>query len=196
MLSLVPKLWAETIEGHRSHVREAVLHTTAALVTEHGLRAVTMSQIAEGSGIGRATLYKYFPDVEAILLAWHERQVAAHLDQLLSLREQYADPFDRLEATLGAYALICHEVGHQDHGGDLTALLHRDARLARPERQIHELVRDLIAESVKVGAVRSDVGPDELAAYCVNALSAASELESRAAVRRLVTVTINGLQLP
>ena len=38
-----------------------------------------MSQIAEQTGIGRATLYKYFPDVEAILLAWHERQVTGHL---------------------------------------------------------------------------------------------------------------------
>jgi AcrR family transcriptional regulator len=37
-----------------------------------------MSQIAAETGIGRATLYKYFPDVEAILVAWHERQVAEH----------------------------------------------------------------------------------------------------------------------
>jgi len=34
--------------------------------------------------------------VEAILLACHERQVAAHLDQLLALREQTATPFDGL----------------------------------------------------------------------------------------------------
>ena len=75
MLWVVPKLWSETIESHRTAVREATLDTTAALVAEHGLRSVTMSQIAEHTGIGRATLYKYFPDVEAILVAWHERQV-------------------------------------------------------------------------------------------------------------------------
>jgi AcrR family transcriptional regulator len=67
----VPKLWNETIEEHRRAVRDAVLKTTAALVTEQGLRGVTMSRIAEDSGIGRATLYKYFPDVESILAAWH-----------------------------------------------------------------------------------------------------------------------------
>ena len=75
MLWVVPKLWSETIESHRSAVREATLDTTAALVAEHGLRSVTMSQIAEQTGIGRATLYKYFPDVDSILVAWHERQV-------------------------------------------------------------------------------------------------------------------------
>lgn len=48
--------------------------TTAALVAEQGLTSVTMSRIAKESGIGLATLYKYFPDVESILLAWHERR--------------------------------------------------------------------------------------------------------------------------
>ena len=52
----MPKLWSETIDAHRREVRDAILDTTAALVAEHGLRAVTMSQIAGQTGIGRATL--------------------------------------------------------------------------------------------------------------------------------------------
>jgi AcrR family transcriptional regulator len=72
-------------------VRDAILDTTAALVAANGLLSVTMSQIAEATGIGRATLYKYFPDVEAILVAWHERQVTAHLAQLAELRDQAGD---------------------------------------------------------------------------------------------------------
>ena len=53
----VPKLWTETIEEHRRAVHDATLDTTAALVHEHGLPSVTMSQIAAAAGIGRATLY-------------------------------------------------------------------------------------------------------------------------------------------
>src|SRR5262249_27452179 len=41
----VPKLWTETIEEHRRAVHDATLDTTAALVHEHGLAAVTMSKI-------------------------------------------------------------------------------------------------------------------------------------------------------
>ncbi|MBA2423836.1 MAG: TetR/AcrR family transcriptional regulator, partial [Actinobacteria bacterium] len=41
---------------------------------------------------------------------------------------------------------------------------------------------------------RDDVSPDELASYCLHALSAAGGLSSRAAVRRLVTVTLAGLR--
>ena len=63
----MPKLWSGTLETHRREVRTAVIAATAALVADHGLRGVTMSRIASEAGIGRATLYKYFPDVETIL---------------------------------------------------------------------------------------------------------------------------------
>jgi AcrR family transcriptional regulator len=188
----VPRLWNETIEAHRREVREAILDTAAALVAEHGLRSVTMSQIAEETGIGRATLYKYFSDVEAILLAWHERQITGHLDYLAEVRQQAGDPGERLKAVLEAYALISHE-SHVHHNRELAAFLHRDERVARAEQQLRMMIRDLLAEGAASGDLRDDVAPDELATYCLHALAAASSLSSKAAVRRLVSVTLAGL---
>lgn len=193
MLRGVPRLWSKTIETHHNQVRDAVLETTAALVATQGVRAVTMSQIATDSGIGRATLYKYFPDVESILLAWHERQVADHLEHLLAVRDQVVTPFDALKAVLGAYALICHQINSHDHGPEITALLHRSEHLADPERKLHEFIRDLITQAADSGAIRTDVNPNELAAYALNALAAAGRLKSKAAVERLVAVTISGI---
>ena len=191
----MPKLWTETIQTHRREVRDAILDTTAALVAEHGLLAVTMSQIAEATGIGRATLYKYFPDIEAILLAWHDRQITAHLAYLAEVRDQTADIGERLEAVLEAYALLSrHARGHEDAG--FAVLLHRDERVARAERQVHQLIRDLLAAAAKAGEVRDDVPPDELASYCVHALAGAGHQRSKAVVRRLVAVTLAGLRPP
>ncbi len=188
--SAVPKLWNETIEAHRRAVRDATLDTTAALVAEHGLRSVTMSQIAEETGIGRATLYKYFPDVEAILVAWHERQISGHLALLSELRDQAGDAGERLEAVLEAYALIQHE----HHGTELAALLHRGDYIARAQHQLRTMIRDLLTEAAKAGDLRDDIAADELARYCLHALTAASNLPSKAAVHRLVTVTLAGLR--
>jgi AcrR family transcriptional regulator len=189
----VPRLWTETIEEHRRAVRDATLDTTAALVAEHGLRSVTMSQIAEETGIGRATLYKYFPDVEAILLAWHERQITGHLAYLAEVRDQAGDAGERLEVVLEGYALISHESrGH--HDTELAAFLHRDEQVARAQHQLRRMIRDLLTEAAKTGDLRDDVAPDELATYCLHALTAASSLPSKAAVRRLVTVTLAGLR--
>jgi AcrR family transcriptional regulator len=185
----MPKLWSATIEAHRREVRDAVLDTTAALVAEQGLRSVTMTRIAEQTGIGRATLYKYFTDVEAILFAWHERQITGHLEYLVEVRDQ-ADAGGRLEAVLEAYALIAYEF----HGNELAALLHRGQHVARARQQLRGLIRDLLTEAEETGDVRDDVPPDELAAYCLNALSAARSLPAKAAVQRLVAVTLTGLR--
>ena len=188
----MPKLWNETIETHRHAVREAILDTTAALVAARGLTAVTMSEIAERAGIGRATLYKYFPDVEAVLFAWHERHVAGHLEQLAALRDEAGTPSARLEAVLEAYALIAHDRDH--HGTELAALLHRGEHVARAQQQLVDLIRGLLTDVAKTGGLRDDASPDELAKYCLHALSAAGSLSSKAAVRRLVAVTLAGLR--
>jgi len=190
----MPKLWNETIEAHRREVRDAILETTWALVAEHGLRSVTMSQIAERVGIGRATLYKYFPDVEAILLAWHERHVSGHLEYFAGVRDRAGGARERLEAVLEAYALTSHD--RENHGTELAAFLHRHEHVARAQQQLHDMIRDLLSEAAETGDVRDDVAPEELASYCLHALAAASSLPSEAAVRRLVTVTLAGLRPP
>jgi AcrR family transcriptional regulator len=189
----VPKLWNETIEEHRRTVREAILDTTWQLVAEHGLLSVTMSQIAEKVGIGRATLYKYFPDVEAILVAHHDRHVTSHLEQLAELRSRPGDAGERLAAMLEQYAFICY--GRGRHGTEeLAALVHRPEHIAHAEQQLVDVFEDLLAEAAKAGELRGDVAPEELARYCLHALSAAGGLPSEAAVRRLVAVTLAGLR--
>ena len=191
---LVPRLWNETIEAHRRDVGDAILDTTAALVIEGGLRAVTMSQIAERTGIGRATLYKYFPDVEAILVAWHTRHAALHLEHLTTIRDQGGDPRRRLEAVLTAWAQIAYGIAHQPHGAELSALLHREEHVAHSEQLLHTLIRDVLTDAAKAGTIRNGVRPDELATYCRHALNAAGSLSSQAAVKRLVMLTLSALQ--
>ncbi len=189
---VVPKLWNETIEAHRHAVRDATLDATAALVAERGLASVTMSQIAEDTGIGRATLYKYFPDVDAILVAWHERQIAGHLEHLAEVRDRAGDPGQRIEAVLEAFALM----SHQHDGTELATLLHRGEHVARAQRQLRDFIRDLLVEGAAAGDLRDDVAPDELASYCLHALTAAGGMPSKAAIRRLVAVTLAGLRPP
>jgi AcrR family transcriptional regulator len=189
---VVPRLWNETIEAHRAAVRDAILDAAGTLVAEHGLLSVTMSRVAEKAGIGRATLYKYFPDVDAILLAWHERHVSIHLEHLAEIRDRPGDPRKRLEAVLEAYALI----EHRRHASELSALLHRGEHADRARQHLTDVIRGLLGEAADAGRIRDDIAPEELASYCLHALAAASSLPSEAAVRRLVTVTLAGLRPP
>ena len=189
----MPRLWTETLDEHRRAVRDAILETTVALVGTRGLRAVTMSQIAEETGIGRATLYKYFPDVEAILVAWHQQQIAGHLEQLAYARDRESEPVRRLDAVLETYALLSHgSRGH--HDSELAAFVHRDDQVAHAQHRVREMVSELVADGVVAGQIRNDVPPGELASYCLHALTAAVSLSSKAAVRRLVAVTLDALR--
>jgi AcrR family transcriptional regulator len=189
----MPRIWSETIAAHRDAVRDAVLDATAALVAQHGLSGVTMSQVAKESGIGRATLYKYFPDIESILAAWHERHIGAHLHHLTEVVRASggATPGERLAAVLRAYA--AHTRQHRD-GSDLAAVLHQGEHVARAHAHLTEFLTGLVRAAAERGEVRGDVPPGELAGYCLHALTAASGLPSQAALDRLITVTLAGLR--
>lgn len=187
----MPKLWNETIDEHRRAVHEATLDAAATLVAEQGLHSITMVSIAEKTGISRATLYKYFPSVESILLAWHERHVQGHLEFLASVRDGSVGAQQRLAAVLKAYAFL----SYSPHIGEIASFLHRGAHFAHAQEQVDALIRDLIVEGVAAGAVRSDLPPDELVGFCLHALTAAKP-PTNEVIHRLVRVILDGMSVP
>jgi AcrR family transcriptional regulator len=188
----MPKLRNGKTQTPRRDERHVILSSTARLVAKRGMASVTMSQIAEVTGIGRTTLHRYFTDVDSILAAWHKQQIAANLDQLADVRKRTNSPGERLEAVLDTYAQIVH--AHRRDGGDLASVRHRDEHVARAHEGLVSLVEDVIREAASTGSVRTDIAPEELAAYCLHALGAAAQLPSDAAVRRLVVVVLAGLR--
>jgi AcrR family transcriptional regulator len=192
MIRGMPKLWNQTIETHRDAVRGAVLDAAAHLVAGQGVAGVTMSAIAQGAGIGRATLYKYFPDVESILLAWHERQVEAHLAELTQIRNRTEGARQQLEAVLHAYAFLSHS-GHRDPEA---ARLHQSGHAGHARQNLQAFLAALIQEGAESAVFRADLTPEELAAFCLHALEAAAELTSPEAVLRLVNLTVDAIRPP
>jgi AcrR family transcriptional regulator len=188
----VPKLWEESIDGHRRSVRDAITRAAWRLAEEHGPLSLTMSQVAGAAGIGRATLYKYFSDVESILVAHHARHVEDHLRTLEDLRGKTQPPGARLVAVAEEYASICFQRGHHS-SADIRSLVHRGPEVADVERRLHGVFTDLIAQAAAEHLVRSDLGAEELAVYCRRALEAAGEMKDLAGVARLTRVVLDGL---
>jgi AcrR family transcriptional regulator len=189
--SSVPKLWTETIESHRREVADAILEAAAAVHAKLGLREVTMSRVAEHAGIGRATLYKYFPDVEAIFAALHARHVDSHLAAFVAIAKGHGPPLDRLEAMLTEYAVL--RQGHR--GTVIEALLQGSPIIARAHESLHDALRGVIAEAQTRGSVRNDVPASELSTFCLHALGAAGALSSKPAARRVVALIVRALSL-
>jgi hypothetical protein len=66
--------------------------------------------------------------------------------------------------------------------------------VSHAQQHLREIVADLIVRGADDGDLRDDVPPTELADYCLHALTAAGNLPSLAAIRRLVAVTLAGLR--
>lgn len=189
----MPKIWSDTIEAHRREVHAAVVAAAANLVAQHGLLGVTMSRIAQDAGIGRATLYKYFPDVESILTQWHDEQITQHLDQLSRLRTSDAGPRERLASAISMLAQMSYRAGQHNPGTDLVATLHATNHVSKVDQDLRQLMLSMIEDAIQNGSVRDDIPAGEIATYCTNAAMGARHLPSLAAVQRLTELTMAGL---
>lgn len=171
-------------------MRDAILGAAAAVIGRRGLHALKMAGVARKAGIGRATMYKYFADVEDLLHAWHERQLDIHLANLAEIGNRGGSALRRLEAVLETFGTIC--LHH--HGSELAALLHRAPHVSRARQQLRDVVQRLLTEGARGGEVRADVSAVELSAYCLHAVTAATGVKSAQAVKRLVAVTLAGVR--
>lgn len=184
----MPKLWTATIDEHRSAVLNAILDATGELVRENGMTGLSMTALAAGAGVGRATLYKYVPDTGAAIAAWQHREMSRHLAELRTIAAE-SPPAVRLRKVLEAYAMI----RHGRHGGGATDGLHGADRLHPVETEVRELVASVIEEDVGAGRARMDIAAADLAAYAVAATGAAAILPDEGAglrIARLVAETI------
>lgn len=165
--------------------------SAVALVNEQGLTGVAMSHVAERAGITRATLYKYFPDVRAILDAYQEQQVAENLAALVAARDEGHSPRERLEKMLEAFALMVY----RQHTAELVVFLNSSEHAGCGYAQFGKMLRELIGEGARCGSFRRDVPAGELASFCTSALSAATRVGSAAAARRLAQVAVGAVCL-
>lgn len=63
--------------------RQAILDAAERLFVKHPERMASVSEVAESAGLGKGTVYLYFPSKEEMLLALHERHVAVFFSELM-----------------------------------------------------------------------------------------------------------------
>ena len=184
----MPRIWADTLDTHRRQVNDAILDATAELIAEHGPLSVAMSAIAERAGIGRATLYKYFPDIESILLAWHARDFAEHLHRLRALSEND-------DMTLEDLAEFVRAQRHHHPQRKRSYILGTLARTVASaegviedtiEPEIIAVLTDLLTRLARRKEVRGDHDPAVLARWLLHAVHAPGDLDDQAVGQLLV----------
>lgn len=57
----------------REEVREAILDAVGSMLLKYGYRKMAVEDIAHEAGIGKGTIYLYFPSKEEVALGWFDR---------------------------------------------------------------------------------------------------------------------------
>jgi AcrR family transcriptional regulator len=94
---MVVKQRAMAVED-KAERRNAILDAAEALFLEHPDRMASVSEVAIEAGVGKGTVYLYFPGKEEMLLALHERHVSSFFNALIALLDRPAVDFDAILA--------------------------------------------------------------------------------------------------
>ncbi|MER7672904.1 TetR/AcrR family transcriptional regulator [Kitasatospora sp. NPDC096128] len=187
---------------------DAILDAAADLVVHLGVRRTQLAEIARRAGVSRPTVYRRWPDVQAVIGALLTREIMATLDGTPLGEHDQDAPVDR-ETFVDRVVEVA--VRLRDHPV-LGALLHSDdsdlllqyvvERLGASQRGLLEALRTGIERGQAGGSVRAGE-PTELAAMVL--LIAQSTVQSHrmvasllpeAAWRRELARALNGYLAP
>jgi AcrR family transcriptional regulator len=147
----------ETIDS-----KEIVLDAAQRLINHYGYTGFSMRDLAQESGLAKATLYHHFADKHAIFIQVLERDLKAASDCITHAAATPGDLPTRLRNVAGAFFTLATERG--------VLLLSTLRQAARMEGELCELVRryrdqtqgpivDLFEEAIAEGSIRP-VDPD------------------------------------
>jgi len=146
----------------------ALLDAAAHALAEHGNRA-NMAEVAAAAGVSRATLYRYYPDREALLDALASRALADAAARLADAGLDRAPVEQAIERIVRALTAV----------GDRYAVLVREQVEGDPdeiERLVAAPMRAVFARGIESGLLRQDLPADVLLELFGGALVAALKL--------------------
>ncbi|MFE6748691.1 TetR/AcrR family transcriptional regulator [Kitasatospora purpeofusca] len=170
--------------------REKILAAAVRVFTTQGLDA-HLDRVAKEAGVGSATLYRNFPTREALVEAVYRDEVArlcAAAPALLAERP----PMEALRAWTRLFLdYVTAKYGMID------ALRAIAATGGSPYGHSRELVRAAVATLMEAcaaaGAIRTDIGPADLAAALEGIALTSAGADRRPQAERLLDLTLDGL---
>src|SRR5262245_7846360 len=144
--------------------REEILAAAARLFAERGYSETDTQELIDELGVGKGTLYRYFPSKRDLFLAAADRvmrQLRAHVDQAAATA---CDPVERVSVAVRAFLSYC-----SDHPEFVELLLQERAQFRdrqKPTYFVHREAqvqrwRDLYRTLIGAGRVR-DISVEQI----------------------------------
>ncbi len=169
--------------------RHAILKAAAEVLAEQGFDA-PLELVAERAGVGRATLYRNFPDRTALALAVFTQEVEALAERTRAQGDGpevffwYLDALSDLSLRNAAVTAMLRGVDSPD-------------AMAPMRRALAEAGAEPLRRAQAAGLVRSDLTPADIrviAALLGSGLVATPDQEKRAIAERVRSIVIDGVK--
>jgi len=181
--------WHETRSTHRSQQADSIANSALSLIIQHGAPGLTMAAIAKAADISRQTLYRYYEDVDAVLVGVAEL-IASHDEEFERLVAEQLNPTARLD-------LMARAIAGSGHGPEQASALHtvlppqgRDV-LAKHEARIHRLLAEVLRSGMDDGSFDNNLDPSADAPLILGLLTAADPGNPERAVQLVHHLTAN-----
>jgi len=141
--------------------RKAILQSTLALLKKVGFSDLSIESIAAHAGVGKATVYRWWPNKAALVIDAFVSVVEAELrypstgPAEKAFREQMERWIPIFNSPLGA--VIAAVIGAGQSDPEIIEAFR--AHWVEPRRRE---ARELIRQSIKAGEIRSDIDPDTI----------------------------------
>ncbi|HEY6533011.1 MAG TPA: TetR/AcrR family transcriptional regulator [Acidimicrobiales bacterium] len=148
----MPKVIGGSIDAHRRLIRQRIFDAFAGLLRQRGYDAITLADVAAKAGMSRTTMYNYFPDKDALVVAFADEEAARHVSELRQRLGEIENPVDRLRAFIAEQLRFVSS--HQlPPGRALKVALSGTAyaRVLEHVGAVEQLLRDLLHEGVDQG---------------------------------------------
>ncbi|OLF18857.1 TetR family transcriptional regulator [Actinophytocola xanthii] len=170
--------------------RERILTTAREAFAEHGVE-VPLDDIARRARVGPGTLYRHFPNRDALVEAVYREEIGALSARAYALVEELPP-----EEALAAW--FREQVGWvRDSSGlamTLKAAIDRDSEtFAFCKKQLREAVAALLEPARAAGAVRANLEPSDLLRLG-HGVATACEHADGEGIERLLSVVLAGLR--
>ncbi|TDD89615.1 TetR/AcrR family transcriptional regulator [Actinomadura darangshiensis] len=172
---MVQQIWPEMMESARQQLALHIGRTALGLVSERGLGGTTMSQLAKSAGVARATLYKYFPDVETAVVSYISAEVRRFQDELAAQLARESDPRRAIDLYIDRQVDYLDGAEHRDAGrlesAGLSPAAHAD--LAGHLASMRGMLAELLTAGVAAGALRPDLDVEVQTTLLLNLMNGA-----------------------
>jgi len=140
-------------EQLRANRTQQILDGAARLFAEHGYADADTQMLADELGIGKGTIYRYFPSKQELFLAAADRVMRQLREIIDESIHDVVDPLDRIEVAIGAFLafftenpdfveLLMQERAQFKDRKESTYFQHRKVNVERWK----DLYRDLISQ--------------------------------------------------